>query len=91
MGRTLLVKPGSPRFVFFDPGLSIGSGLNIGQNLLHVGPGLLGNDFGSTGIIAVLGRIENVFDQRYEMIELFPEPGRRLIVRLEVRRKSTDE
>lgn len=30
-------------------------------------------------------RVENVFDERYELVELFPEPGRRVEVRLRTR------
>jgi outer membrane cobalamin receptor len=34
-------------------------------------------------------RAENVLDQRYQLIELFPEPGRRFTVRLEARRANS--
>jgi len=36
----------------------------------------------------VLGRVENMLDHRYELTELFPEPGRRFVVRLEARRSG---
>ena len=36
--------------------------------------------------LGLIARIENVLDQRYELIELYPEAGRRLVLRLEARR-----
>jgi outer membrane cobalamin receptor len=36
--------------------------------------------------LGLIARIENVTDQRYELIELYPEVGRRLVLRLEARR-----
>jgi len=36
--------------------------------------------------LGLIARIENVMDQRYELIELYPEVGRRLVLRLEARR-----
>ncbi len=35
--------------------------------------------------LEIMLRVENVLDRRFEMIELFPEPGRRFHVRLQVR------
>jgi outer membrane receptor protein involved in Fe transport len=39
--------------------------------------------------LGLLIRMENVTDQRYQLVELFPEPGRRFSVRLELRSAST--
>jgi outer membrane cobalamin receptor len=36
--------------------------------------------------IGLFARIENILDRRYELIELFPEPGRNFTLRLEARR-----
>ena len=36
--------------------------------------------------LGLIARIENVLDQRYELIELYPEAGRRFVLRLEARR-----
>ena len=36
--------------------------------------------------IGLFAGIENILDQRYELIELFPEPGRNFTLRLEARR-----
>jgi len=36
--------------------------------------------------IGLFARIENIMDQRYELIELFPEPGRHFTVRIEAGR-----
>ncbi len=38
--------------------------------------------------LGLLLRVENITDQRYQLVELFPEPGRRISVRLEVRSAS---
>ena len=34
-------------------------------------------------------KVENVLDQRYQLTELFPEPGRRFTARLEARRADS--
>lgn len=34
-------------------------------------------------------RVENILDRRYELVELFPQPGRHFTVRLEARRART--
>jgi outer membrane cobalamin receptor len=39
--------------------------------------------------LGLIARIENVLDQRYELIELYPEVGRRLVLRLEARRSRS--
>lgn len=36
--------------------------------------------------VTALARVENLLDHRYELMELFPEPGRRFVVRIEARR-----
>ncbi|MBT8477916.1 MAG: TonB-dependent receptor, partial [Gemmatimonadetes bacterium] len=38
--------------------------------------------------VGLFARIENVFDRRYQLIELFPEPGRHFTLRLEARRTA---
>jgi iron complex outermembrane receptor protein len=36
--------------------------------------------------VGVFARIENFLDRRYQLIELFPEPGRQFTLRFEARR-----
>jgi outer membrane cobalamin receptor len=47
----------------------------------------LSQSLGRAGVgLSFLARIENPLHQRYELIELFPEPGRRLVLRFEGRK-----
>jgi iron complex outermembrane receptor protein len=39
--------------------------------------------------IGLFARIENLMDRRYQMIELFPEPGRQFTLRIEARRAAS--
>jgi len=39
--------------------------------------------------LGVYGKIVNVLDQRFELVELYPEPGRQFALRLEARRSSS--
>ena len=38
--------------------------------------------------IGLFARIENIMDERYELIELFPEPGRHFTLRIEAGRAA---
>jgi iron complex outermembrane receptor protein len=41
--------------------------------------------------LGVFLKVENLLDRRYQLVELFPEPGRRLSVRLEARRTTHEQ